>query len=151
VLTVERVAALHRVLMFAEVPGSVLAAVAHHAVEVDVAAGTTFVVEGAVEEHLFVVVSGRVRVHQGEHSLVELGPGATVGELAALVPEPRSASATAVEPSLLLRLDKPVLDELLADEPVLAAGVIRALVGRIRERRADGAPAGAPVGATVAS
>jgi CRP-like cAMP-binding protein len=140
VLTIERVAALHRVRMFADVPGSVLAAVARHTTEVQVPAGTPVVVEGAVEDHLFVIVTGRVRVHQGDHTLVELGPGATVGELAALVPEPRSASATAIEQCTLLRLDKPVLDELLADQPALATGVITALVGRLRERRADEAP-----------
>ena len=45
--------------------------------------------EGAVEAHLYAVVDGRVRVHRGDRTLVELGPGATVGELAALVPQPR--------------------------------------------------------------
>jgi CRP-like cAMP-binding protein len=102
--------------------------------------GASVVVEGAVEDHLFVIVDGRIRIHQGEHTLVELGPGATVGELAALVPEPRSASATAIERSTLLRLGKPVLDELLADRPALAIGIITALVTRLRERRADGSP-----------
>ena len=73
-------------------------------------------------------------MHDGEHDLTTLGPGATVGELAALVPEPRSASVTALEPSVLLRIDKPVLDELLADRPELTSGIIAALVGRLRER-----------------
>ena len=63
---------------------------------------------------------------------MELGPGVTVGELAALVPEPRTASVTALEPTLLLRLDKAVLDELLADWPELAHAVIAALVARLR-------------------
>jgi CRP-like cAMP-binding protein len=57
-----------------------------------------------------------------------------VGELAALVPEARSASVTALEATTLLRIDKPLLDELLADLPELASGVIAALVGMIRER-----------------
>ena len=43
----------------------------------------------------------------GTGRCVELGAGSTVGELAALVPEPRSASVTALEPTLLLRIDKP--------------------------------------------
>ena len=51
-----------------------------------------------------------------------------------LVPGPRSASVTAVDSTLLLRLRKPVLDELLADRPELATEVIRALVQRLRER-----------------
>jgi CRP-like cAMP-binding protein len=131
---IERVIALQRVRLFADVPGRVLAAVARRASEHEVVAGAPVIVEGAVEDHLFVVVQGRLRVHHEGHELATLGPGATVGELAALVPEPRSASATALEPSILLRIDKPVLDELLADRPELTTGIIAALVGRLRER-----------------
>ena len=129
---VERVAALHRVDLFAEVPGRVLAAVAEAAAEVRAPPGAVLIEEGAVEAHLYAVVEGRVRVQRGERTLVELGPGATVGELAALVPEPRSASVTTLEPTLVLRVDKAALDDLLADWPELSEGVIAALVARLR-------------------
>jgi CRP-like cAMP-binding protein len=129
---VERVAALHRVDLFAGVPGRVLAAVAAATAEVRAAPGDVLIEEGAVEAHLYAVVDGRVRVHRGDHTLVELGPSTTVGELAALVPEPRAASVTALEPTLALRLDKAVLDDLLLEWPELAGGVIAALVARLR-------------------
>ena len=129
---VERVAALHRVDLFAGVPGRVLAAVAEAAAEVRASPGDMLIEEGAVEAHLYAVVQGRVRVHRGDQTLVELGPCTTVGELAALVPQPRTASVTALEPTLVLRLDKAVLDDLLADWPELAHGVIAALVSRSR-------------------
>lgn len=132
--TIERVLALQRVALFADVPGRVLAAVAQRATEVEVDVGTTVIEDGAVEEHLYTVVRGRLRVHRGTDEVAVVGPGSTVGELAALVPEARSASVTALEPSTLLRIDKPVLDELLADRPELASGVIAALVAMIRER-----------------
>jgi CRP-like cAMP-binding protein len=132
--TIERVVALHRVGLFADVPGRTLAAVAQRASEVDVTAGTRVIEEGGVEEHMYVVVRGRLRVHHGDHTITELGPGSTVGELAALVPEPRSASVTALEPATLLRIDRPVLEELLADRPALANGIIAALVAMVRER-----------------
>ena len=64
--TVERVVALHRVTLFADVPGRTLAAVARRATEVDVDAGTPVIVEGAAEDHLFTVVRGRLRVHHGD-------------------------------------------------------------------------------------
>ena len=99
-----------------------------------VATGETVIVEGAMEDHLFAVVEGRLRVHHGDRTVASLGAGSTVGELAALVPEPRSASVTALEPTLLLRIDKPILDELLADRPALASGIIEALVAMVRER-----------------
>jgi CRP/FNR family cyclic AMP-dependent transcriptional regulator len=136
--TIERVVALQRVDLFADVPGRTLAAVAARATEVDVPAATRVIGEGDVEDHLFVVVAGRIRVHHGDRTVVELGPGSTVGELAALVPEPRAASVTTLEPTTLLRIDKPVLDELLADRPTLARGVIAALVAMVRERSRSG-------------
>ena len=129
---VERVAALHRVELFARIPGRVLAAVAELTSEVRVTPGDVLIEEGAVEAHLFAIVQGRVRVHRGGQTLVELGPSSTVGELAALVPQPRTASVTALEPTLALRLDKTVLDDLLVEWPELAHGVIEALVGRLR-------------------
>lgn len=132
--TVERVVALHRVGLFADVPGRTLAALAQRASEVEVDAGTLVIAEGAVEEHLYAVVRGRVRVHHGDRTVTELGPGSTVGELAALVPEPRTASVTALEPVTLLRIDRPLLQELLADRPALAGGIIAALVAMVRER-----------------
>lgn len=132
--TIERVVALQRVGLFADVPGRTLAAVARRAVELEVAAGEPVITEGAVEDHLFTVVRGRIRVHHGEHEVTTLGPGSTVGELAALVPEPRSASVAALEPTTLLRIDKPVLDELLADRPALASAIIAALVAMVRDR-----------------
>jgi CRP-like cAMP-binding protein len=132
--TIERVVALHRIALFAAVPGRTLAAVARRASEVEVDTGAPVIVEGAIEDHLFAVVRGRLRVHHGERSLAVLGAGDTVGELAALVPEPRSASVTALEPTMLLRIDGPVLEELLADRPELARGVIAALVAMVRRR-----------------
>jgi CRP/FNR family cyclic AMP-dependent transcriptional regulator len=136
--TIDRVVALHGVGLFAEVPGRSLAAIAQRAAEVEVPAGAAVIVEGAVDDHLFAVVRGRLRIHQGERTLAIIEAGATVGELAALVPEPRSASVTALEPSLLLRIDKMVLDELLADRPELARGVITALVTMLRARTRPG-------------
>jgi len=129
---VDRVAALHRVELFAGIPGRVLAAVAQAAAEERLAPGAVLMEEGAVEAHLYAIVEGRVRVHRGGRTLVELGPGATVGELAVLVPAPRTASVTVLEPTLVLRVDQIVLDELLADWPELAHGVIAELVSRLR-------------------
>src|SRR4029078_3396383 len=109
-MLVERVAALHEVDLFSAVPGRMLASVAATAEEVTGAArsaltrhaaaeavtvepGSTLIKHGAVEDCLYVVVSGRVRVHHGGQVFAELGAGSSVGELAVLVPGPRSARA----------------------------------------------------------
>ena len=136
--TVDRVVALHRVPLLADVPGRTLAALAMRAREVRVAPGDVVIEQGAVEDHLFAVVEGRFVARDGERTLRELGPGATVGELAALAPEPRSASVTALDDGLLLRIDKALLDELLADRPELARAVITSLVRMVRSTGASG-------------
>lgn len=135
--TIERVIALQKVPLFADTPGRILAAVARRAAEVEFGAGERVIEEGAVESHLFALVRGRLRVQRGETTIATLEPGASVGELAALVPEPRSASVTALERSTLLRIEKDVLDELLRDWPELASGVIGALVAMLRRRAGD--------------
>ena len=133
--TIERVVALHRVPMFADVPGRTLAAVAQRALEVEVADRR----DASSSRAPWRTTCSRwsragCACTTGTGPSRTLGAGSTVGELAALVPEPRSASVTALEPTLLLRIDKPILDELLADRPALASGVIEALVAMVRER-----------------
>ena len=82
-LTIERVAVLQRVALFGEVPGHTLVAVARLLEEVSFEAGDTIIERGAVEDWLFVVAEGRIRVHIGDRTLVESGPGGVVGEFAA--------------------------------------------------------------------
>src|SRR5215208_5876668 len=58
---VDRVAALHRVELFACIPGRLLAAVAELTSEVRSSPGDMLIEEGAVEAHLYAIVQGRVR------------------------------------------------------------------------------------------
>ncbi len=126
-LTIERVAVLQRVGLLGGVPGNKLVAVARILEEVRVASGDTIIERGAVEDWLFVVADGKVRVHVDGRTLVESGAGAVVGELAVLAPGPRSASVTALEPTLLLRLRRKPFEELLDDRPEIARAVISRL------------------------
>ena len=73
--TIERVIALQRVPLFADVPGRVARRGRPRASEHEVAAGAPVIVQGAVEDHLFAIVEGRLRVHDGEHDLATLGAG----------------------------------------------------------------------------
>ena len=133
-LTVEKVAILSGVPIFADIPGYVLASVTGITEEVELEAGTTFIQEGAIEDCLYIIVDGRVRVHSQGQEILILGPGQSVGELAVLDPEPRSASVSTLEDSLLFRLTKESFDEVMADRSEIASGVIRALCQRVREQ-----------------
>jgi CRP-like cAMP-binding protein len=126
-ITIERVAVLHRVALFANVPGHALVPVARLLEEVRVEPGVTIIERGAVEDWMFVVADGRVRVHIDTKTLGEKGAGEVFGELAVLAPAPRSASVTAIEPTLLLRLRRASFEELLDDHAELSRSVISTL------------------------
>jgi CRP-like cAMP-binding protein len=133
-LTIERVAILRRIDIFAGTPDHVLAAVAHISEEIALGPEETFIREGVTEDCMYIVVDGEVRVHSQGRPIITLGPEKSVGELAVLDPEPRSASVTTVGEALLFRVAKEPFDEVMADRPELAQGIIRALCGRIREQ-----------------
>ena len=133
-LTIERVTILNNIPIFADIPGYILASVAGIVEEIELSAGETFIQEGAIEDCLYMIVDGRVRVHSQGKDILTLGPGQSVGELAVLDPEPRSASVTTVDDTFLFRLAKKPFDEVMADRPEIARGVIRALCQRVREQ-----------------
>jgi len=131
-LTIEKVAILRKVAIFAGTPDYVLASVAQIAYEETFEAGQVIINEGDFGDFMYIVVDGQVRVHKGDKTILTLDGGASVGELAVLDPEPRSASVTAATETLLFRIDKDPFDEVMADRPEIAQGVIRALCDRIR-------------------
>lgn len=132
-LTIEKVAILQGIEIFAGAPGALLAAVAQIVEEVEVEAGAALITEGDVEDCLYIIIEGQVRIHSRGQTLTILGAGRSVGELAVLDPEPRSASANAIERTRLFRIDKAPFDEVMALRPEIAQAVMRALVRRIRE------------------
>lgn len=132
VSVVERVLLLKSSNFFSGVPESLLAGIAGSLTEVPVAAGATIVAEGAIEQAMYVIARGGVEVRHGGAGFARLGEGEVFGELALLDPAPRSATVVALEDSLLLKLDGPVFQDLLADHGEMALAIIRELVQRLR-------------------
>jgi hypothetical protein len=132
VSVVERVLLLKSSQFFSGVPESLLAGIAASLEERPVASGAVIVAEGAIEQAMYVIARGRVAVRHGALELASLEAGEVFGELALLDPAPRSATVTAVADSLLLRLDGPVFQDLLADHGEMALAIIRELVQRLR-------------------
>lgn len=138
VLIIERVVALAQVPMFAGVPDHVLAQVASSVEEVAVGAHTIIVEEGADEDWMYVLVTGAAEIHTGTGRVVPLAPGAAIGEFAALDEAPRSATVTTIEPSLLFRVGRDALREVMLDQPALVGNIVRMLVQRLRAANVDG-------------
>jgi|GEM_PF-253660 tyrosine decarboxylase len=131
-LTIEKVAILKSINIFTEMPEYVLAALASLADEVHLQPGETFIQEGELGDCMYIIMAGEVRVHSGQNTILTLGPGQIVGELAILDPAPRVASVTTLQDTRLLRIDKDVFDEVLNDWPEIGRDVIRTLCQRLR-------------------
>jgi hypothetical protein len=134
--TMEKILALKGVEIFASTPSDVLLQLANAVDEVHLTPGEELFKQGDLGTSMFVIAAGLVRVHMGEQTIVELGRREIVGELAALDPEPRSASVSAIEPTLLYRIDQETLSELMVDHPEIVQGVIHELAKRLRNTTA---------------
>lgn len=119
--------------IFAETPDQHLAAVTAVATELALEAGDTFIHEGEDEHSMYVLAAGRVKVHSGERTLGEFGPGDSIGELEAIDSQQRSASVTTLTAVRLLRIEQAALQQILAERQEVARGALRVLVQRLRQ------------------
>ncbi|HEX6239868.1 MAG TPA: Stp1/IreP family PP2C-type Ser/Thr phosphatase [Polyangiales bacterium] len=90
--------------------------------------------DGDVGDELFVVLTGKVRVHHGETLLVELGPGEHFGEMALVDRQPRSASVTAVEDTHLLGMKRRDFLGLVKHERDIAVKLLWQFLGVLTAR-----------------
>jgi CRP-like cAMP-binding protein len=100
--------------------------------------------EGDTDNSLYVIVHGNFEVvstspNTGEKiSFFYAGEGLVFGELAFLDSQPRSAAIVAIQPSEVLKLTRQGFDELLENQPKVAARFMFS-VSEILSRRLRGA------------
>ncbi len=90
---------------FRDVPREALAGLAGNALERALARGEHLISQGAQDDTLFIVKSGRLVVTRREapsHRIAQLGAGEVVGEIAVLTREPRSADVVADSDSVVI-------------------------------------------------
>jgi len=131
-LTIEKVLILKTVSIFTETPDEVLAELALYLEERDVAAGQMIFNKGEPGDSMYIIVSGKVRVHDGERTLNQLKDRDVFGEMALLDPAPRAASVTALEETRLLCLDHGPFYEAVNTRSEISRGVIKVLSRNLR-------------------
>ena len=138
-------ALLERTPLFSTMAPEALETLAAKASRRSYARGEVIFREDDAGDALCVVVSGLVKVYRNstdgdEMVLVALGPPDVFGELPTVDGGVRSASAAAVEPTVLLMLNRAALLEALGDSPELADRLLRSLgsmVRRLTDQAAD--------------
>ncbi len=105
---------LSRVGLLSSLPGETLTRLAGRMAREDVPAGRRIVSEGEPGDRFYVLLSGMATVSQdvrGPRSV--LRPGDTFGEVALAMDIPRTATVTAMLPSVVASCDRATFDELL--------------------------------------
>ena len=133
-LTIEKVVILKSVKIFSETPDEYLVDVANILKEVHAKAGQEIFKKGDIGTAMYIIVEGKVRVHDETREFAVLRDPDVFGELSALDPEPRSATATAIEDTHLFCLEGDALFELMAENIEVARGIIHVLCQRMRVR-----------------
>ncbi|RKZ21027.1 hypothetical protein DRQ16_04150 [bacterium] len=88
--------------------------------------------EGEPPREIFLIKEGKVEIIKGDKRLAILDAGEFLGEMAVLDGRPRSATARALEDTVVLTLDRDELLKKMEDDPMLGA-LITTLIRRLRE------------------
>jgi signal transduction histidine kinase len=117
-------------------PMAMRAVIAHGELR-SIPADTEIFHEGEPGDYWYCILAGHIRVHaQGRtgkaRELAAFQAGETLGELALLDNEPRSATATSITPCRLLLIPRDDFIDLISSNPGLLAQLLRRLVAKIR-------------------
>jgi HEAT repeat protein len=127
---------LKRIPLYSSMHLEQLRTVAVHLTERDVRAGGVIFREGEFSHELYLIVAGKVEIVQqrasGPLTLVKLAVGDFFGDIALVGDQPRSASAVAVEPTVLLTLSPEHFRQIVLGDPAISFEIFRALSARIR-------------------
>jgi CRP-like cAMP-binding protein len=104
---------LSRVGLLTSLPGQTLTRLAERMRREEVPAGRTIVSEGDGGDRFYVLLSGLAVTQSDRGARSVLRPGETFGEVALAMGIPRTATVTAMTPSVVASCDRETFDELL--------------------------------------
>jgi len=99
--------------------------------------GQTLFSKGEDSDHMYILISGRLHAAvdiDGKEAIVgEIGIGETVGEMALITGEPRSAKVFAIRDSILLDIAKTKFEELVKDYPQALWNITKLVIQRLNK------------------
>ncbi|MFI5343274.1 MAG: lyase family protein [Chlamydiales bacterium] len=133
-LEIEKVLFLKGTEMFSEAPDEVIYSIVSDLEERSLKAGEIIIKKGAIENYMFFVVKGTVKVWLKENSPpIFLGRYQSVGELSLIDDDPRSADVISEEETTILILDKPKFHQIISCYPEVGLGLMRTLSRRLKQ------------------
>jgi CRP-like cAMP-binding protein len=124
--------------LFGDMETDALALAASIAEQIHCPPGTVLFREAGAATALYVVLAGRVAMTRGSREIFSIGSGETLGNWALFDDQPSVATATCVEDTWLLKIEREDFYDLLADNAEMTQRMFKALVKRVRSLLALG-------------
>jgi CRP/FNR family cyclic AMP-dependent transcriptional regulator len=131
-LLIEKVIILKSSSIFQDTTEKELLELADRLEEEFIEANVTLFSKGDVGDCMYFIYKGRIRIHDGDHTLALIDDNEIVGELSVLDAEARSASATTMEDCILLKLEQESFYEIIMSNATVLKGILKTLCKRLR-------------------
>ena len=131
-LLIEKVLQLKLSDIFSSTPEPELVELAGILEEVYLDDKVTIFTKGQVGKCMYFIHKGSICIHDGEHEFAILGENEIFGELSLFDEETRSASATTIGETILLRLNQEPFYEVVIHNAEILKGILKMLSRRLR-------------------
>ena len=130
----QRIKILQQVHIFENVDLKTLRMIASVLEEYSVFANTNIFKKGDKGSSMYIIVNGKLKVHDEDYIFDEIEAGHVFGEYSLLDTESRSASVTAITNTHLMKLKQEDFYGLLVDNSEVTKGIIKVLTWRLRQK-----------------
>ncbi len=123
---------LRKVFLFQNLPDHLVKQLSESIKTEEFAPNKVIIEKGDEGNTMFVIISGKVKIHDGKEQVAEIMEGNFFGEMALLDGEPRSMSVTAIEPTIVAIIHRNDFFNVLNDFPAISKNIITQLTRHLR-------------------
>ncbi len=119
--------------LFKDIPAKELIYVANCLNEVSLIKNTLVFKDGDIGDSMYFIIKGEIKISKGDIELVIFKKGDYFGEMSLLDGEVRSADATSLNDSILLKLDAKDFEKIMYSNDQIMKGIVGMLSQRLRD------------------
>lgn len=123
---------LRKVFLFQNLPDHLVKQLSESIIIKEYSSDTAIIEKGDEGNTMFVIITGKVKIHDGNEKVAEINEGSFFGEMALLDGEPRSMSVTSIEPTVVAIIHRNDFFNVLNDFPAISKNIITQLTRQLR-------------------